>query len=193
MVWEGNMCFPTEDNVWSSFWVQLGNSQSIACNMNCTALSRIDTIHENLETLRSKACLSALQKRGKRKKGGTRALPKLCVCSCRGSAKWSESWSQTRIGRSQHQRTMVRQGRESHHQNSVELIQVSCEAKMPSIWRECWGHKMGRQEWDGVLPAHLQTSHCRLLTRNTLQSPIRWEQPGPGEVCPSWIHALNSF
>jgi len=74
----------------------------MACTINITAPSGTDSITEHLEAFKSKACLSALCKRGKRKKGEVRALPKLCVCICMDSAKESGSRSQASIGKNWH-------------------------------------------------------------------------------------------
>lgn len=170
---KGNVCFPTEDSTQSSFLSTFREPQTIACNLNITALSGTDSIYGNLKWFKSKAC-----KRRKRKKGGGWALQKLHVCTCRGSAKWSRSWSQTSIGRSQHQGTISRHGGASTDQNKVECIRVSCEAKMSLTRQECLGHKRllmvfahadphtgcsRRQEQCGMLSEHLQTSHCSPL------------------------------
>lgn len=137
-----------------------------------------------------------------KEKSGVRALPKLCVCICRGPVKLSAFWSQTGICRSWHQGKMGRKEGESSEQNSVKWIQVSCKAKLPLMRCECWGHKQllmafthvvpctgcsRRQEQGAAVSAHLQT---RLLTRNAPQPLSVWEQH---MLCPSQVCIWNNF
>lgn len=133
------MCvFPQKAMHRASYWTHLGSNQSVACNMNITALSGTDSIHETLEAFRSKACLSALCE-GKER--WSRGIAKALCLHLQGPCQVRGSWSQMGIGRSQHRGTMARQGGESSDQNSVKWMWASCKAKMSLIRQECWRHK----------------------------------------------------